>query len=297
MGYAAFSAEMKRGAAIGERKLARNRVDDDGVMLAPIASARTSIANADPSRRLSWHFAKSRSKRSESCPQQPTGMDRQMSEGEVNNILSCVIDGVQEIDQQCSTRLNGVEHGLVNVKLEFRDRALREVGKRLTEERLIAWLLYRRLNALGWETAWEVWYPANSRKSCDLVVQLEGTARLWLELKMAWKAWFNCVGGPNYSNGWYRSYLGGSNRTHSFRHDLEKLCQTGWSPGDRRAVCLIGCDWAEAPMDEDVLGIVREFCQPGHELMLAAERHWADRRSEEFRLNVWCWLLAGASVS
>ena len=165
----------------------------------------------------------------------------------LDKILPCVVDSIGGIDQDCRTIRNGIEHGLVNVKLEFQERALHETGKKMGEERIIAWLLCHRLSEGGWNTKQEVAFPAKSRKKCDLVVDLGGNCRLWIEIKIAWKAWYNCTRKPDYSNPFYCSYLEGcSYRTHSFRDDLCKLCGHHWQPGDYRAVCLVGFDWCES---------------------------------------------------
>ena len=175
-------------------------------------------------------------------------------------ILKRVATGVYEIDKECTTRLNGIEHGLVNVKLEFRDRALRETGRNLTEETLIHWLLRQKISTRDCcAEPYEVPYPNDRQKKCDLLVDVHGAKHLWIELKMAWKAWFNCTTKPTYSNRPYLSYLDGNGRTHSFRHDLEKLSGADLSPQDDRAVCLVGFDYKGKPMDEEVAAIVSSF--------------------------------------
>jgi hypothetical protein len=214
-----------------------------------------------------------------------------MENKEVIGLLERVIDGVNEIDRECRTRRKGIEHGLVNVKLEFQDQVLRETNKKLTEEQLIAWLVRQKLVAWRRDADWEVRYPGNGRLNrCDLATRLSGSSRLWLELKLAWKAWFNCVGAPTYSNRAYASYLDGRDRSHSLRHDFEKLLDADFAADDRRAVCLIGFDCAKTPMDKDVAAVVRR-AQKRAPWELAAERHWLDRRSCSFRINVWIWLL------
>lgn len=209
----------------------------------------------------------------------------------IKQVLSVVAAQVEEIDRQCKTRLNGIEHGLVNVKREFRERAFEQTGYKLTEEKLIHWLLRQNLLAMGIDATAEVRYPNDSTKSCDLVVGINEAERLWLEVKLAWKAWFNCSGEASYTNGWYRSYMDGTNRSHSFRQDLEKMSRGRWYLNDYRAVCLIGADWREKPMEPDVSAIVTAFRKKGHCWKMIANRHWRDRRCSDFGLHVWCWLL------
>jgi len=212
-----------------------------------------------------------------------------MTSVEVHQTLERVADAVAEIDRECGTLLNEIEHGLVNVKLEFRDRAIEQTGKRLTEETLIAWLVQQKLVNNGRQVQWELRYPGNRRRKCDLVICVGAGSRLWLELKVAWKAWFGCENGPTYSNSNYLPYLQGKNHTHSFRGDFEKLGSASIADEDYRAVCLIGFDWAQAPMDAEVAGVVEAACQANARWERATARHWPDRRCRDFRINVWSW--------
>jgi hypothetical protein len=214
-----------------------------------------------------------------------------MSTPEISSLLEQVADTIGEIDRACNTLLNGIEHGLVNVKREFRDRVYQETGKKLKEEQLIAWLVRKKLISAGWHVDWESPYPTNVDRECDLVVGLKGSSKLWLELKLAWKAWFNCASQPRYSNGVYHSYLQGSNRSHSFRQDFEKLERGSWPLGDCRAICLIGTDYVKAPMGQEVAAVVESVRQHGFHWEAATERHWSDRRCSDFRINVWSWVL------
>ncbi|GMV81249.1 MAG: hypothetical protein AMXMBFR7_24330 [Planctomycetota bacterium] len=206
-------------------------------------------------------------------------------------MLERIPEFVREIDQACITKLAGVEHGLVNVKLEFRAQALKETGKKLTEEQLIAWLLRRKLAEAGFPVEGEVAYPGGRRAKCDIVVSMGSSGRHWVELKLAWKAWFNCRTAPTYRNPVYLSYLAGSRRTHSLMHDFEKLARARLPAGDRRAVCLIGFDHEQAPMDAEVDSICRNACEAGFSWTLATRTNWPDRRNSAFRYGVWIWTL------
>jgi hypothetical protein len=211
---------------------------------------------------------------------------------EVRTTLATVETAISEIDRECCTRLVGIEHGLVNVKLEFRDQAIRDEGKKLSEERLIAWLVRKKLGGAGYQTQWEVAYPGNRRRKCDLVIAVGERARLWVELKLAWKAWFNCRGGGTYSNSCYLPYLQGQHHTHSFRHDFEKLASANLAQDDYRAVCLIGFDRVKAPMDAEVSAVVQKARAEQGAWEAVTETHWLDRRCGDFRINVWSWVLA-----
>ena len=206
--------------------------------------------------------------------------------------LERVTASIAEIDEECRTILGGVEHGLVNVKAEFRELASRQTGKKLTEETLIAWLVQQKLVSAGRQIDWEVPYPGHRQSACDLVIDVGARCRLWLELKLSWKAWFNCRSAPTYSNGWYQSYLWGTNRTHSFRHDFEKLGNARIPGADHRAVCLIGFDRVQAPMDAEVMAVVHAAREEDGRWVAATERCWSDRRCRDFRINVWSWVLS-----
>lgn len=204
-------------------------------------------------------------------------------------LLNFVADSITDIDRSCSTLLNEIEHGLVNVKLEFREQAQQQLSKKLTEEQLIAWLIFNRATSAGATVAWEQRYPHSTRQKCDLVFALSDTEKLWLELKIAWKAWFNCVGGPVNYNGVYLSYLQGANRSHSFQQDFGKMNAGSWGPHDYRAICLVGFDKANNPMDSEVAAVAHPFEGAAEPWVPVAKRHWLDRRCLDFRMNVWTW--------
>jgi hypothetical protein len=213
-----------------------------------------------------------------------------MTLAEARQTLDRVAGAIAQIHLECRTRLGDVEHGLVNVKREFRERAIRETGKKLTEERLIAWLVYQKLGGADQQVYWEMPYPGSRRSKCDLVMHVGDAGRLWLELKLAWKAWFNCLGRPTYANNSYLPHLQGKHHTHSFRHDFEKLGTADISDVDYRAVCLVGFDWTQAPMNAEVAAVVQAAREDGP-WVAATERCWPDRRCSDFRINIWSWVL------
>src|SRR6266545_2477056 len=122
---------------------------------------------------------------------------------ELGNVLC---EGVRDIDKRCVRKFNGIDGGLCNVKLQFREQALSELGKRLTEETLISWLLMKHLAQKGFVVELERPYPAGGR--CDLV--LSNPVVAWIEVKLAWKQWFKCDGGTGCSPA-YKGYLFGDN--------------------------------------------------------------------------------------
>lgn len=201
-----------------------------------------------------------------------------------------VTEAICEADRQCQTLVNGIECGLLNVKKQFAAVALEATGKKLTEEALLAWLIRNRLTERGLTVQWEKHYPGTKQRRCDLVVELDDTT-LWLEIKLAWKAWHECIKGPVYHNSSFEPYLYGWNKSHSFRNDFEKLERSRICANHDRAICLIGFDTFQKTMDSAVHDVAASF--PGWQL--ASSSHWADRRNEKFRIAVWHWRLPGSS--
>ena len=208
-------------------------------------------------------------------------------------VLQQVTNAVREIDLECRSLVNGIECGLINVRKEFRALAHEQTGKKLTEETLIAWLVRQKLNRQLSNIEWEKPYPRNQRRKCDLVFPLGKSNFLWLELKLAWKAWFECIKGPIVSNPSFLSYLHGLNKTHSFRHDFEKLSGSHIPSTDSRAICLIGFESLKSPMESDVRKIVSQH----PDWSLANETAWIDRRCNAFQIHVWNWLMRQESAA
>jgi hypothetical protein len=127
-----------------------------------------------------------------------------MRNRQVRDALESMVAAIRDLDRECSSVWNDLEYGLVHVVWQFQDLALRETGQHLSRERLIVWRLWTKLQNLGWHVDWESPYP-RSRRKCDLVVALRNSARLWLEVKVSWRAWFECERGPVHSNPAYRS--------------------------------------------------------------------------------------------
>jgi len=208
-------------------------------------------------------------------------------------VLTVVADVIREIDADCASLINGVECGIINTDGEYCDQIEQEVRKSLTLEPAIVWQVQKRLQARGFEVDWEHSYPGFKSQECDLVIGLGSKKLLWLEVKLASKAWFECSGKIVLKNGSYNSYLQNDKRSHSFKHDFKKLTKegTGISSGDEKAVCLIGFDRLADPMDQEIKKIVEDLASVNQIWTLAAERHWIDRRHKDFQINCWTWML------
>lgn len=201
-----------------------------------------------------------------------------------------LLQSVVLIDQSCSSLLNGLEQGLVHVKNEYYDQALEVHGKKMTEETIIAWKMSEHMKNKGYNTFSERRYPnAIKRMNCDLIIDLGERQEIWVEVKLAWKAWFNCVSGPVYTNSCYKPYLHGTGKTHSFKHDLEKLGTAKLTDTTARLVCLIGFDHNANPIISEVKSVVDEQSRIGNVWKLVGDLHWADKRCPDFSFHCWCW--------
>lgn len=122
----------------------------------------------------------------------------------------------------------------------------------------------RRLTTLlsqdGVPTSPEVQYPEQvirgRRQRCDLVVTLAGGATIWVEVKGAWRDYWN--------GGWiYRSYLlhpleAGldKTKTHTVPFDLLKLSRLAPPQADFVGQLVVGFDQVSDPMDNDIATLV-----------------------------------------
>lgn len=201
---------------------------------------------------------------------------------------SWLIDEVERTDRRCSTLQEGIEHGLCNVKLQFADEALAKTGCKLTEELLISWLLATRLEASGCSVIREHQYPG-TREECDLVITLSTDTRVWVEVKHAWKSWFNCDCTTGASSA-YKGYLFGDASHKGAAHDFDKLETVASPHAQWIGVLLIGWDSNSRPMYGDVQELVRQKELVKRGWSLAASRRWADRRNPAFGIATWFWM-------
>jgi hypothetical protein len=208
---------------------------------------------------------------------------------------------VREIDLKCNRLLDGVEYGLCNINRQFRedveagvhpDAPITRTGRRrkLSCEPATVWMLYKRLpSELVVNSKWEEPYPASPREKCDLVAVLDGGIETWVEVKFAWKSWFNCIGGyETNSEFMFQGYLMGSYHSHSAADDFVRL--TRLAPATAyRGVLLIGFDSTDAPMDKDITVLESQAAigwRPDVPLS------WDDRRDsvkDRCRINCWFW--------
>jgi hypothetical protein len=225
-----------------------------------------------------------------------------MSDTAVTELGQSLMRGVREIDRQCNRKLNGVEYGLCNVKLQFREdveeglhpdapttRARRH--RKLSWEPATAWMLHKGLpHELAIGAKWEEPYPSTDtgKKWCDLVVKLNCGVDVWVEVKFAWKSWFDCIGGfKTNSEFFFADYLLGLHHSHSAAGDLKKLL--GAPKSAYLGMLLIGFDSIDDPMDRHVAFKTLER-QAAVGWSPEPYPPWYDRRDPtRCRINCWWW--------
>jgi hypothetical protein len=198
-----------------------------------------------------------------------------------------LIEGVRQIDQSCSDVFDAHENGLVNVKRQHAAKVLAETGRKLTEELLIAYRLAQQLRANGIPVKSEHPYPG-SREKCDLVVTLENHAHFWVEVKNAWKHWFNCNGTSGTSSA-YKGYLFGDASHPGTAHDFGKLERVRQPDAHWHGVLLIGFDSDQTPMAKDIQELMDKERLTTRGWTLAAKNRWSDRRNPSFGIATWFW--------
>jgi hypothetical protein len=198
-----------------------------------------------------------------------------------------LIAGIRQIDLACNKLVNGIEGGLCDVERQFQAEALAETGLTLTEELLISWQLEKQLSASGLSVKREHRYPG-SREECDLVITMANGNRFWVEVKNAWRHWFNPDGTSERSSA-YRGYLFGDESHLGAAHDFEKLEQLRPTDAHWLGVLLIGFDSDKARMAGDIqeLTDTKQLIARGWKIV--ASKRWADRRNANFGISTWFW--------
>lgn len=194
---------------------------------------------------------------------------------------------VRCIDIACTRLRNGIESGLCNIRTQF--AADVEAGihpappRKVKEEDTITWLLSRGLPESTPPALWQN-YPGR-KKTCDLVVTLADGSLVWIELKLAWKAWQNCNGSVGHSSAYKPYLLGSKHKTHSAADDFAKLVDLAPSIA-HLGFLLIGFDSVESPMETEVAALVKDAHSKG---WTAQHLMWPDRRSGTCRIHCWFW--------
>lgn len=169
-------------------------------------------------------------------------------------LATTLFELLRQMDQEATTVCNGHPTGLQDYGRHARPELRRPQNEPEWSKRLA-----RLLTERGLPSAAEVKYPADPRKKCDVVVTLGPQQRLWIELKGAWRDYWQRQGSLYL----YRSYLlhplveGLNDKSHTVPRDLEKLTRLSAPEAQQVAMLLIGFERPDDTMDGDVGDLVR----------------------------------------
>lgn len=194
-----------------------------------------------------------------------------------------IFDTLKIMDNEAATVIKGFHAGLSahEIHTGYGDRK-HEVSLRDG--------LKTRLTQAGYTTTAEKPYPGFSSRDCDLFTEVDGETKVWLEMKVAWKAWFRATEGRLVRNhSLCRSYLLDENRSHSLVGDFQKLTATRLPEGSVKAVLLIGFSevldpiW---PLVADLFEGTAACFKDWHQLEPAI---WLDRNDDSTQRECYIW--------
>jgi hypothetical protein len=187
---------------------------------------------------------------------------------EVEAIAATTFRALREMDAHCPT-------GLCNYV-----SCSRYAGEKSKDELAITWGVTEALRKQWQVEQREHAYPSGGER-CDRVIECADGARLWLEIKMAWRTWFYEVVKPN-APFFYNGYFGGKHHPHSVAGDFAKLERIGADHARYVALLVVGFDGKDAKMSEDMTSLVERegLVQRGWRLLSDT---WPTRQSDE------CW--------
>ncbi len=165
-----------------------------------------------------------------------------------------IFTALRRMDREAVARADGKATGL----WWYGGHARPELRRPSTE---VEWS--RRLAALlgssGLAARQEVAYPAQPRERCDLVVEIPGRGRAWLEVKGAWKDYWSARDRDDV----FRAYLlhplvpfPSVRRTHTAALDIAKLVRLRPDDGALAALLVVGFDTADDPLAGDLAELV-----------------------------------------
>lgn len=117
---------------------------------------------------------------------------------QAKTLATTLFELLRQMDQEATTVCNGHPTGLQDYGRHARPELRRPQNEPEWSKRLA-----RLLTERGLPSEAEVKYPADPRKKCDVVVTLGPQQRLWIELKGAWRDYWQRQGSLYL----YRSYL------------------------------------------------------------------------------------------
>lgn len=157
-------------------------------------------------------------------------------------------------------------------------------GQKRKDEAAITWGVTKSLQSDWSVEQCEHQYPEGGGR-CDRVLDLSDGSRLWLEVKLAWRAWFYDVVKHN-APFMYNGYFGGDHHSHSVAGDFAKLERINATHARYAALLIVGFDLKDSQITPDVLALTKRE--------QLAERGWrfmADSWPTQQSIECWhrCW--------
>jgi hypothetical protein len=210
------------------------------------------------------------------------------SEEELREIGQLLLRPLEEMDREATKPYKDRPHGGLGVDAWYVD----DVPLGRYE---IAWekALCGRLNQHGYHSAWQVPFPQDPRKKCDIVTSVDGK-KMWIELKSAWKAWIDEKNTFRTNNRSFKPYLFGKGKTHSAAGDIRKLETLTKPDADYLGGLLVGFDSVTDPMDPEVSERIAEMDMIDKGWEVAGPHTWADLNNPACRHACWFWFREAA---
>lgn len=208
----------------------------------------------------------------------------------MTDLTSLIFQILRQMDAEAEPTTEGVPTGLN----WYGGHARTELKKPQSEPEWSK-AIAERLREQGFNAEAEVRYPASDavetpRTRCDVVVMDENGRRTWIEIKGAWRTYWEQSGSLLL----YRSYLlhplvdGLDPKTHTVPLDMQKLATLRKPDADEAGILLIGFDSTQSPMDDDVAELTSLAGLDDAPWSLAADE-WDDAQRPGERIRCWLW--------
>jgi len=208
----------------------------------------------------------------------------------MTDLTSLIFQILRQMDAEAEPTADGVPTGLN----WYGGHARKELKKPQSEPEWSK-VIAARLRAQRFNAEAEVRYPDTEsagagRKRCDVVVTDDAGRRTWIEIKGAWRTYWEQSGSLLL----YRSYLlhplvdGLDPKTHTVPLDMKKLAALRKPDADEAVILLVGFDSAESPMDDDVAELASLAGLDEAPWSLATDE-WDDAQRSGERIRCWLW--------
>lgn len=209
-------------------------------------------------------------------------------EAAIHLLAKDLVAALHQMDSAADTPINGYRAGLCGYETHMGYSARRH-------EAAIRDGVAAHLRGQGYCVQTEVPYPKDPRKKCDLVVSCGELRRLWLEIKIAWKAWFSTpLGKVEDKTPFFRSYLlgpaeGALSRSHSLVQDFQKLDRLAPCDPDSLGLLLLGFAKVADPIGPDIQRLSTTLRLPETGWRCVIPVPWADPNCSATQREVWFW--------